>query len=198
MKLYHGTTVKIEKELRPHKAFETNYYKPWVHLSKNKTIATLYAVNPIRAFYNDDNNELGIPAFGAHFQHNIENERPIGVYEIYKGFFEELFNRKAYLYVADVCEEDFDKENGFEVMVAKNVPIQSVIPIENVYKTFKELAKDGIIEIIKYEDLPYDYLFDNVSTKVNQTKTQYEANFHLKKFPQYKKDLPEKFRKNNL
>lgn len=200
MILYHGTTVKIEKELHPHKAFESAYYKEWVHLSKDETIAILYSVNPIRAFYNDDSGEKGIPSFSAHFQHDIKPGQPIKIYEIYKGFFEELFNRRAYLYVVDVDEKDFDNRNDakckdeFEVMVAKNIPIKSRKVIDNVYERLKGLKNDGKIEIVNYENLPYDFLFDNISSKISVAETQYEADFYMAKFPQFKNDIPSKFR----
>lgn len=195
MILYHGTTVKIEKELCPHKAFKRDDYKTWVHLSKDKTMALLYAVNPIRAFYNDDNNKKGIPAFSVHFQHNVKHGQPIKVYEIYEGFFEELFNRKAYIYVADVSKSDFDKIDGFEVMVAKNVPIQNTLYIENVYGMLKKLEQTNVIDIVSCEKLPYDFLYDHISTKISKIETQYEADFYLQKLPQYKDDIPKAFRK---
>lgn len=195
MILYHGTTVKIEKELRPHKAFKRDYYKPWIHLSKDKTMALLYAINPIRAFYNDDNNEKEIPAFSAHFQHNTEQSQPTKVYEIYKGFFEELFKREAYIYEVDVSESDFVKVNGFEVMVAKNVSIQKTLYIKNVYESLKELEQTRVIDIVSYEKLPYDFLYDHISTKISELETQYEADFYLQKFPQFKEDIPKAFRR---
>ncbi len=194
MILYHGTTVKIEKELHPHKAFESAYYKEWVHLSKDETIAILYSVNPIRAFYNDDSNEKEIPSFSAHFQYDIKPGQPIKIYEIYKGFFEELFNRRAYLYVVDVDKKDFDKEYKFEVMVAKNIPIKSRTVIDSVYERLMGLKNDGKIEIVNYENLPYDFLFDNISSKISVAETQYEADFYMAKFPQFKNDIPSKFR----
>ena len=184
---YHGSTVRIENELRPHKAFNRADYKPCVYTKEDKTLATLYAVNPIRAYFNDDSNEKGIPAFSAHFQHDAKPGEPIKIYEIYKGFFEELFNRRAYIYVVEVDGEETEE-------ISKNVPIKERICIENMFEYLKKLHEKGVIEIVNYENLPYDFLFDKISSKISVAETQYEADFYMAKFPQFKNDIPSKFR----
>ena len=48
-------------------------------------------------------------------------------------------------------------------MVAKNIPIKSRKVIDNVYERLMGLKNDGKIEIVNYENLPYDFLFDHIS-----------------------------------
>ena len=100
MKVYHGSPTKIQGDyIKPNKSFDLDSYEERVFVTEDYITALLYCVNPIKSYFK----AKGIEADARTFSSYIEfDKKPIKIYELYEGFFEELFNTSAYIYISDV------------------------------------------------------------------------------------------------
>ena len=188
MKLYHGTTTKINGEyLKTHKAFERIEYGEWVHFANNYDIALLYSVNPIRAFYQGKVDPIEIPAFSSHLAFSNKANIPHKIYEIYPNMLTELFNTTAFIYVCEVDEKDIANphNSSFERIVPKDVKIEKEIVIPNVLNELIKLDKEGNIKIIynsNFNEQNDYYCSEHLEIKASFATTQWEADFYYEKF----------------
>lgn len=202
MKVYHGTMKKIKGNyLIPHRAFELPEYGRWVHFATSYEIALLYSSNPIRAFFKESS-AIKIPAFSQHLC--LDRDIP-KIYELYIGMFENLYHIPVYVYE---CEVD-DKElidpfspNNYEKVTTKKVRYSKVYEIPDLLEKLKNCEKEKRIELVNYENVLkiHDFYYDHLDYKVSQARTQWEADFYYKNFPdvwEIIESIPEKFKHKN-
>ncbi len=186
MIVYHGSPVDIINEvIEPRQAFNLDIYSKGVYVTTDKITALLYSVNPIKSYFINHNVNLDASAFTSHIEFG---KYPIKVYELYEGMFDELFNKKGYIYTADEPEEDLisTESSVNEFFIERAVKIIDKIVIDNVWKEICNLSKSNIIEIIYYKNWDGSnrrYFFDRyVETRAEFCKTEEELKFFLDKF----------------
>lgn len=185
MKVYHGTMKKIEgKFLKPHRAFERVDYEPWVHFATSYEVALLFASNPIRAFFKEVN-PLEIPAFSTHLY--LDGAVP-QIYELYRNMFESLYHIPVYVYECDVDEKDLSdpfSRDKYERVTTKEVEYSRIYEISDLLRELKNCKEKKKIELIYYDEglKVHDIYYDYLGCKVEEARTQWEADFYYRNFP---------------
>ena len=107
---------------------------------------------------------------------------------MYEGFFEELFNTSAYIYISDVPNDRLIPTTSpiSEYMVKGEVQIEEIIEIKNVWKELKNLLNNDKLEVVFYKDWDdkkrYIYFERNIETRAEFCKSEEELQFFLNKF----------------
>ena len=181
MELYHGSNVEIEKELIPHKSYQRADYAPRVYFSDRKEIAMLFSLNPIQSYLENICCDKKPNACSCHIDFNSV---PIKVYELYDGFFEELFNKRRFIYVCEVKDNELVLK-GHEVYTTNVCKIKEKIIINNVLKELQKMHDLKIIRLIKWSEMNFDVrslLEDRISSRASLCESKEEAQFFLEKF----------------
>ena len=186
MKVYHGSPTKIQGDyIKPNKPFDLDSYEERVFVTEDYITALLYCVNPIKSYFK----AKGIEADARTFSSYIEfDKKPIKIYELYEGFFEELFNTSAYIYISDVPNDRLTPTTSpiSEYMVKGEVQIEEIIEIKNVWQELKNLLSNNELEVVFYKDWDYKkryiYFEHYIETRAESCKSQEELQFFWNKF----------------
>lgn len=137
--LYHGTSVAGLKRLRP---TLSEHGKPYIYFASNMTVATFYTVHRVERPYNwfpygfDKN---GVPVYDEYY--------PDALADVYSG-------KTGYIYL---CENISDIQNPTNINCAyvceKDVDVNDVIEIADMYEWFLERENLGELRINRYENL---------------------------------------------
>lgn len=183
MKLYHGSTIDIEKILKPHRAFDREDYPPRIYFTDKIERALLYAVNPIEVYIkNKFNKDIHCSATSAHFYAKVQ---PYTLIEMYPNMFEETFrNRKTYIYVCDIEESELEARSENEYTINREIDFNDKIEIVDTFNEFMKLQERGLLKLlycgaINYEknSIKREHLIDSLNGRKNYCKSTEEESF---------------------
>lgn len=183
MKLFHGSTVDIEKSLKPHRAFDREDYLPRIYFTDKMERTLLYAVNPIEMYIkNKFDKSIRCSATSAHF---YEKRQQFTLIEIYPNMFEETYrNRKAYIYVCDIGESDLEERSDNEYTIDTEIEFSNKLEILDIYNEFLKLQEQGLLKLLPFEDIDFEktrfereHLIDNLNGRKNYCKSPEEKSF---------------------
>lgn len=185
MKLYHGSTIDIEKTLKPHRAFDRGDYPPRIYFTDKIERALLYAVNPIKIYIkNKFNKDIHCSATSAHFYDKVQ---PYTLIEMYPNMFEETYrNRKAFIYVCDIDESELEARSVNEYPICKEIEFIDKIEILDTYNEFLNLQNQGLLKFLSFDDIDCEkirfereHLIDSLSVRRNYCKSPEEESFFV-------------------
>lgn len=183
MKLYHGSTIDIEKTLKLHRAFDREDYPPRIYFTDKIERALLYAVNPIEMYIkNKFSKDIHCSATSAHF---YDKTSPLTLIEMYPNMFEETYrNRKAYIYVCDIDESELEARCDNEYTICKEIEFIDKIEILDNYNEFLKLQAQGLLKFLPFSDIDFEktylereHLIDSLSSRKNYCKSLEEESF---------------------
>ena len=140
MKLYHGSNIGNIDVLNP---VLSNRGKPYVYLTDNKVLATLYAHNPIER-----------P--GGFFTYRFDKEGRLHYDEYFDNQLEVMYGRiGGYIYTIDRNEEELSKlEKMSWVYISEGeVKPDMVEYVEDIYQAMLQYEKNGDIIVHRYCDM---------------------------------------------
>ncbi len=185
MIVYHGSQINIsEGYLQPHKAFDSQDKTAKVYVTKDYITALLYSINPIKAYFNNNNIIAEAGAFSAHIDFSAN---PITVYELYEGMFDELFAHKTYIYVCDDSQVELKSTTSAinENYVEEPLKIDDIEICDDLFDKLQILHAAGKIRLVRWNEWDYldRYLWfvHNVETRATYCKSQEEVEFFDKK-----------------
>lgn len=189
-KVFHGSMIDIQGEyLKPCQPFKRSDYDERVYFTSSKILALIYSVSPIRAYAENkhlDKSEF-IPAFRAHVRihPSIEDcgNKQITCYELYNGMFDELFNRKSYIYECKL-EGDYKEDRDDCCWVDHEVFILKKREIGNALKEMEKIAFGGSFKLVKYYDISDEdrrFLIDQLDAKAAAIESMAERQFFEQK-----------------
>lgn len=181
MKLYHGSTIDIEKTMKPHRAFDREDYPPRIYFTDKMERALLYAVNPIEVYIkNKFDKDIHCSATSAHF---YDKTSPLTLIEMYPNMLEETYrNRMAFIYVCDIDENELEAGCDNEYTICKEVEFIDKIKILDVWNEFLKLQEQGKLKFLRYDDIKKTYferehLTDSLSARKHYCKSSEEESF---------------------
>ncbi len=181
MELYHGSNVLIDDELVPHRAYKRADYKPRIYFADKIEVALLFSLNPIQSYLENINSTTRAHACSCHINFN---SKPIKIYELYDGFFEELFNKSGYIYICDVSKSDVVVD-GYEFYITKSCKIKERIKIENVLEELKKMQDKNLVQLVSRNSMDFNTwnrLEDHIASRAYACESKEEAQFFLSKF----------------
>jgi len=181
MKLYHGSNIKIDDVLVPHKAYQRADYEPRVYFSDKKEVAVVFSLNPIQSYLENINCNIKPNACSCHIDFN---SIPIKIYELYDGFFEELFNKSRYIYVCEVPRKHVVID-GHESYTTKSCRIKEKIKIDNVLDELYKMQDKGLVQLVSRESMNFNAwnrLEDHIASRAYACESKDELQFFLDKF----------------
>lgn len=165
MKLYHGSCVGALENLTP---FVSEHGKAFVYFSANPVTALLYAVKPV-------------PKPFSYYSYGFDENGVVVYCEYWKNAFYELYAGKSgFLYTCNCTLSKVQNPTGINGVYTaeKNMPVESVIEIPDIYQKFMKFESDGLFKI-----KPYDAVSKNELNFVYQDMKQTIIKNNLKSFP---------------
>lgn len=155
MKLYHGSSINIEKVLKPHRAFDREDYPPRIYFTDKIERALFYAVNPIEIYIkNKFNKDISCSATSAHFYGKTS---PFTLIEIYPNMLEETYrNRKSFIYMCDIDESELESRCENEFTTNKEIEFVDRIEILDTYYEFVKLQDQGLLKFLPFVDIDFE------------------------------------------
>lgn len=164
MTFYHGSPTAELTELKP---ILSEHGKPYVYFSTNPLVALLYAVKPV-------------PKPFSWYPYGFDCKGNVVYCEYFENAFEKLYNDKVgYLYE---CDDISNAEKTTQINCAytcdKNVKIDRVTKITNLYQYFKKQEKAGLFTIKRINEISekeMTYVLDDLKATINK--------YHLAELP---------------
>lgn len=137
MNLYHGSKVPNIKNLRP---FSSSHDKPYVYLTHSKTLATIYAHNPLtrpNGFFTYWWGKDGTLYYDEYFENQLEI--------IYAG-------HKGYVYQ---CSGEYAQmeQMPWVYLSEKNVPVIDCVEIPDIYEQLLQYERTGLLKVQRWNEV---------------------------------------------
>lgn len=139
MKLYHGSNTAGIAVLQPRQA---DHDRPYVYLTQNKVVATLYLCNPLEKPY-------------YWFPYGFDKEGKTVYHELYPHALQDVAEGKeGWLYVAEADEDNVQPFAAIPgaYLSTEDVPVQESIYIRDAYAQLLQYEKEGLLHISRFEE----------------------------------------------
>jgi hypothetical protein len=186
---YHASQQKDIKVLEPR---ISNHNKPLIYFSSKRENVLVYLSNAIEKFCKETNYEYdGI--YSTWGPYSFTKEGLLQLEEYYKDALKDTYKGvSGYIYtVEEIPNQEVLSEIKDVYVTSDKVTVTNCEYIEDAYEEILRAYELGLINILKYEDLPdtkINWLNDIIPKEYN------EANDH----PEYKYFLENKFSHMNL
>lgn len=186
---YHASQQKDIKVLEPR---ISNHNKPLIYFSSKRENVLVYLSNAIEKFCKETNYEYdGI--YSTWGPYSFTKEGILQLEEYYKDALKDTYKGvSGYIYtVEEIPNQEVLSEIKDVYVTSDKVTVTNCEYIEDAYEEILRAYELGLINILKYEDLPdtkINWLNDIIPKEYN------EANDH----PEYKYFLENKFSHTNL
>lgn len=186
---YHASQQKDIKVLEPR---ISNHNKPLIYFSSKRENVLVYLSNAIEKFCKETNYEYdGI--YSTWGPYSFTKEGLLQLEEYYKDALKDTYQGvSGYIYtVEEIPNQEVLSEIKDVYVTSDKVTVTNCEYIEDAYEEILRAYELGLINILKYEDLPdtkINWLNDIIPKEYN------EANDH----PEYKYFLENKFSHMNL
>lgn len=186
---YHASQQKDIKVLEPR---ISNHNKPLIYFSSKRENVLVYLSNAIEKFCKETNYEYdGI--YSTWGPYSFTKEGILQLEEYYKDALKDTYKGvSGYIYtVEEIPNQEVLSEIKDVYVTSDKVTVTNCEYIEDAYEEILRAYELGLINILKYEDLPdtkINWLNDIIPKEYN------EANDH----PEYKYFLENKFSHMNL
>lgn len=143
MKLYHGSNVGGIDTLTP---VLSNHGKPYVYLTDNKVLATLYAHNPIER-----------P--GGFFTYRFDKEGRLHYDEYFDNQLEVMYSGiGGYVYTIDILEDSLYRLEKMPWVYTSEYGVDTakVEYVEDIFATILRHEQNGDIVIHRYKDMGFE------------------------------------------
>lgn len=148
---YHASQVKGIVQLKPH---VSNHGIPLIYFSKKRENVLVYLSNAIEKYcretgfsYDGEWEKWGSYGFTKDGRQRLEEYYPNALISTYKGVSGYIYSVKAII------------DSGFEVQIpdaatsAESVDVTDVEFIPDAYEAILQAEKDGLITIVRYEEM---------------------------------------------
>lgn len=148
---YHASNIKDLKVLKPH---VSDHGKSWVYFSTKKENVLVYLSNAVEKHIKEKHNRP-LKEYAKWASYGITDAGLVRIEEYYPNAMKETFKgASGYIYMTTKLNNAEPLRGIQDVFVTQEeVCVESVEYIEDAYEEIMRAAKQGKIEIAKFEDL---------------------------------------------